>query len=308
MELVVIVMPIFLSIFMGKIIHLYLVKSDQAWQEINKIAYWLLFPCFLFSKISTLDLNISNLSSYTGALLVGFFGALLSAYLLSKISSINTAALTSVLQGAGRHNTFIGLAISVQLFGSIGASIGIIATATLVPISNLVLVTLMVILVKKNSKNNQIAIIIEIFRNPIIVAILLGFLVNFLGLSGDPIFYELTHILGLASLPIILLCVGANIKISGLSQHSKPVLISVFTKMIVFPLLTFWICLLFELSQQMTIIAVIFAACPTSPSSFPLAKQLGGDASLMSTIISLQTLLSVLSIPLTVIIATHFYH
>jgi malonate transporter len=307
MELVVIVMPIFLSIFIGKIIRLYLVKSNEAWLEINKIAYWLLFPCFLFSKISTLDLNINHLSGYIYALIVGFFIALISAYFFAKINSIKAAALTSILQGAGRHNTFIGLSISVQLFGSIGASIGIIATAILVPLSNFILVTLMVILLKKNSRNSQIAIIIEIFRNPIIISILLGFLVNFLGLSGDPVFYELTHILGLASLPVILLCVGANIKLSGLSQHSKPILISLVSKMILFPLSTFWACQLFDLSQQMTIIAVIFAACPTSPSSFPLAKQLGGDASLMSTIISLQTLLSVVSIPLTVLIATYFY-
>ncbi len=43
---------------------------------------------------------------------------------------------------------------------------------------------------------------------------------------------------------------------------------------------------------------IIFAAMPTAPSSFILSRQLGGDTRLMASIITFQTLLSVLSLSL----------
>jgi predicted permease len=44
--------------------------------------------------------------------------------------------------------------------------------------------------------------------------------------------------------------------------------------------------------------AILLAALPTATSSYILARQLGGDAPLMAAIISGQTLLAVVSIPL----------
>ena len=44
--------------------------------------------------------------------------------------------------------------------------------------------------------------------------------------------------------------------------------------------------------------AMIFAIAPTGAASYPLAKQMGGDAPLMATLISLQTLISVVTMPL----------
>ena len=52
----------------------------------------------------------------------------------------------------------------------------------------------------------------------------------------------------------------------------------------------------FELEIQMISILVLFAVLPTAPSSFILARQLGGNIGLMSSIITIQTLLSMIFI------------
>ena len=52
----------------------------------------------------------------------------------------------------------------------------------------------------------------------------------------------------------------------------------------------------FGLETQMISILVLFAILPTAPSAFILARQFGGNVSLMSSIITIQTLLSVLFI------------
>ncbi len=45
-------------------------------------------------------------------------------------------------------------------------------------------------------------------------------------------------------------------------------------------------------------VALLFAALPTATSAYILARQLGGDAELMAAIITGQTLLAMLTLPL----------
>ena len=45
-------------------------------------------------------------------------------------------------------------------------------------------------------------------------------------------------------------------------------------------------------------VALLFAALPTATSAYILARQLGGDAELMAALITGQTLLAMLSLPL----------
>jgi malonate transporter len=49
---------------------------------------------------------------------------------------------------------------------------------------------------------------------------------------------------------------------------------------------------------------VLFAALPGSPLSYILAKQLGGDTSLMSSIITVQTGISMVSLPVVIALVT----
>jgi hypothetical protein len=44
-------------------------------------------------------------------------------------------------------------------------------------------------------------------------------------------------------------------------------------------------------------VAVLFNALPTAPTAYILAKQLGGDASLMASLITWQTLVSLITLP-----------
>lgn len=62
------------------------------------------------------------------------------------------------------------------------------------------------------------------------------------------------------------------------------------------PLFAYLIGTFLALSPILLAIVVIFSAMPTAPSAFILARQLGGDTRLMASIITFQTLLSVLTL------------
>jgi predicted permease len=61
------------------------------------------------------------------------------------------------------------------------------------------------------------------------------------------------------------------------------------------PLLILSFAYIFSLNEMMIAILVLFASTPTAPSAFVLARQLGGDLKLMSAVISVQTLISILT-------------
>jgi len=56
--------------------------------------------------------------------------------------------------------------------------------------------------------------------------------------------------------------------------------------------------ILLEANSLITEVLIIIAAQPTASSAYILARQLGGNTTLMANIISSQTLLAILSIPL----------
>jgi predicted permease len=59
-----------------------------------------------------------------------------------------------------------------------------------------------------------------------------------------------------------------------------------------------WItCRTLNLDTMSASVALLFAALPGSPAAYILARQLGGDSLLMASIITVQTPLSMVTIP-----------
>jgi predicted permease len=72
--------------------------------------------------------------------------------------------------------------------------------------------------------------------------------------------------------------------------------------MLVFPLAILILAQHFQIGIVPTSVAMIYGSAATATSSYTLARQMGGDAPLAATIVTLQTLLSFLTIPLAIFI------
>jgi predicted permease len=64
------------------------------------------------------------------------------------------------------------------------------------------------------------------------------------------------------------------------------------------PLLAMALSPLLGLNSQAQAVLVLFAAMPTATSAYILSRQLGGDAPLMAAVITAQTLVAMLTLPL----------
>ena len=182
--------------------------------------------------------------------------------------------------------------------GKPGLQVAVLGSALLVPVVNVTVVTLLSARLGGQGRG----LLADLVRNPLIVAIALGAAFNLAGLGEVPVLHECARILGAAALPIMLLCVGANLKLRGLSVSVSRIAIASFSKFLVFPAVVLGLLALAPLDPVTAETALIFAALPTGVAAYTLARQMGGDAPLMAAIITVQTLLSFFTLPLTLMI------
>ena len=104
---------------------------------------------------------------------------------------------------------------------------------------------------------------------------------------------------------MLLLCVGASIRISVLRAHSAALVLAVLAKLLVLPVIMMLVGSTLGLDKDVLLVLAVLAVSPTATSSFTLAQELGGDAPLMAEIITVQTLVAAVGIPACVLLMTH---
>lgn len=307
-EIVFAIAPIFILIVLGNLLRRNGIPSIEFWNQNDKLVYWVLFPALLFVTTSTLELSGDLFGSYALVILAGFGAAALFGILSTWAFKLPGTVGSSVLQGCARHNTFIALAIAEALFGLEGLAMAALVTAVLIPITNVVVVALMVGMLP-HDPNRSIAgaIARDLARNPLLLSVVLGIAANLSGVGFVPVLHDTLGILAAAALPIVLLCIGANLRVKEMRASGMPTLLSMVGKFVVFPLAMFGAIVLTGLEGTPALIAMIFACVPTAASGFTLARQMGGDAPLAAAIVTLQTALSFVSLPLAIVLFGDYF-
>ena len=301
-QIFLLVSPVFLLIILGNFLRRIKVPDISFWEINDKLCYWVLIPALLFHYISQINLSSEMLYSYSIIIYVGFFIAILTVLILGKLLGYPPERWTSILQGAVRQNAFIALAITGSLFGDEGLKIASIFMLIYVPSINIIIVTTMVMNFgqsKKNASNNEfITVFAELSKNPFILAMITGLIFSIIQSEKLKVIIDTSGLLGSAALPIMLLTIGAKIKVRDLALTITPIIISNFLKLLALPLIAFFVANYLGLSEIEVIVAVIFAAVPTAVSSHTLARQFGADDQLMTSIITTQVILSFVTIPI----------
>lgn len=303
-EIQYLIAPIFVLIVLGHLLRRGGIPNTEFWNLNDRLVYWVLMPSLLFYKTSTIELSFNLIGSFATVVLGAFACAFVFSLVVSKVARRTGPVSSSIMQGASRHNTFIALAVAESLYGLDGLALAALVTAVLIPVTNLTVVPTMVILLDRDKEQKSGGMLLhiaqELVRNPLLIAVALGISANLSGIGTIPVLHETTRIIGSAALPIVLMCVGANIRLRAMQASTLPVLISSLGKLIIFPLVIVVLSQMIGLTEQETFIAVIFGAVPTAAGAYTLARQMGGDAPLMAAIVTIQTCLSFITLPLTI--------
>jgi predicted permease len=144
------------------------------------------------------------------------------------------------------------------------------------------------------------AIAMTVVRNPLIWACVIGIVINVLHIPLPRIWHAVADALGNSSLAIGLLVTGAGLRLEGLFRLSLAATLGVVFKLLLMPALAVALAIAFGLSGPNLVIVTACAAVPSSPSAYVLARQMGGDAPLLAQIITLQTILAAITMPVAI--------
>lgn len=290
-------LPVFGVVVVGFVLKRLDFPGSAFWPYADRLTYFVLFPALLIEKLAPADLQRPELLPMTAVLIIviGVVSILIS--LIKPLTPWSNPSYTSVLQGSIRPNTYVGLAGASALFGPEGLAITAIAMASVIPWVNIISVLGFARWVPRGAPGLN-GVLRSILTNPLIIGCAIGLGLNFSGLGLMWGLDRLIAIPGQAALPMGLLSVGAGLQTRALGERIGPLALSSAAKLLVLPVAAYAFCTIFSVEGLVRGVVVLYASLPCSVSSYTLAAELGGDRELVAAIITLQTLLAMLTIPL----------
>ncbi len=289
--------PVFGLIVVGAILRPIGPIGEDGWRGIELITYWLLLPALLVLKLGGTDLTGYEI----GPMVAAMAGAVLIVtgflVLIRRASGIGAAAYTSVIQGAIRQNTYIGIAAAGALYGPDGVALAAVGIAAVIPLVNALSVWFLTRMIGDKPAGLGV-VLASMAKNPIIIACLLGIALNASGIGLHELVADGLDLLGRGALALGLLAVGAGLRFSALRTGWAPLLLSNLLKLVAVPALTLALAGPLGLSGVALQVAVLFNALPSSASSYVFARALGGDHALMAAILTTQVAMAAVTLPL----------
>ena len=299
-------LPVFLLIVLGFVLKRILMRLDTQWHGLERLTYYVLFPTLLIQTLVQADLSSVPVAGVGGALLLAALVMSLLCLALRPLFSrwkIDGPAFTSIFQGATRWQTFVALAVASNLFGHTGLALASVAMVAIIPLVNVLSVWVLAQYASPEKQSAR-AIVLTVVQNPLIWACAIGLAVNVTHLPLPKLWHDVADALGRSSLGIGLLVTGAGLHLEGLLRPSLAASVSVFLKLVLMPVLGVVLALWFGISGSSLVIVAVCSAVPTSSSAYVLARQMGGDAPLLAQIITLQTILAAITMPIAIALVT----
>jgi predicted permease len=296
--------PIGLIILLGYLLNRYKIAGPEIWSAIEHICFYILFPFLMVSTLATANLTDLPVTNYVIVLIgaaIGMSLLLLASRPLMAYFGVSGPAFTSLFQGATRWHGFMALAVVGALYGNDGVALVALAIGILVPLLNMATVLVLSIWGENASTPSARSVLVRMTRNPLIIACAVGLALNF---TGIPLFiFNAIEIIGDGGLGLAMLAVGAGLQIERISRTKWLLAVGVLIRLVGMPMLVIGLSWLVGLDGLPRTIAIIAGAVPTASTAYVMARQMGGDAQLMANIVTIQVMLSAITLPLFIYIA-----
>jgi malonate transporter len=300
-------LPIFALIVTGSLLRQTNFITESQWAGFERVTYFVLFPAVLIDTLVRADLTSvpflrMGLTLIASILVMAVLLLLLKPF-LEKLFKINGPAFTSVFQGATRWNSFVALAMASALFGKEGATLAAVSVAAMIPLLNILAVSVLA----RYASAKQLTVkgfFKTLISNPFMWSCMIGIVINASGLTLPKIVMTYTDMLGKASLSAGLLVVGAGLDLTRLKSPHPGMVVSSVLRLFGMPVLGFMMAQALGVGGVALGVVILSTAVPTASGAYMLARQMGGDAVLMAEILTYQTVVSMLTLPLALYVLT----
>ncbi|WED29515.1 AEC family transporter [Vibrio sp. DW001] len=282
---------------LGYLIRRQMKLQESFWNDLSKLTYYVFTPALLISSLANKPLQgVPWVSIAVTLMIVLLVSSLLLVIWQLFIRPIDLPSFTSVFQGGVRFNSFVALAIVINLFGDLGIVAAALSVSVIIITVN-ILCLLVFSLIDKELRSWR-KLLSNLMLNPLILGCVIGLAINFNSVALPIVIDSTLSMLGQCALPLALLAIGAALNFQE-SRHSKEiVVIASIIQLLVKPVLTIVLARFMGLEGTTLAVVVIMMAVPTAPSAYILSRQLGGNSQAMASIITSQTVLAFITLPL----------
>ncbi len=301
-SVILVIAPVFALIFVGFILRRIEFPGPGFWPISERLTYFVLLPALLVQGLSGKSIQADGLP-LAGAVLCAVLGVALVVRFLWPLLKLDAPSYTSVFQGSFRPNTYVGMSIASVLLGPDWMTLSAVALLAMIPVINVICV-LTLSRHGNGGGGGFLRVLRELAKNPLIIACLVGLFMDVGHLSFPRIVNDFLGILGRAALPMGLLAAGAGLCFQKIDGGKRSLVVSSLLHLVVLPAAAAGLCRLFGGDSAAILTAVIYTAIPVSVSSYILARQMGGDHRLMAQIITFQTLISMVTLPVALVVLT----
>ena len=295
-----VIIPVFLIIGFGYCAVWTKLFSEETIDGLMKFTQNFAIPVLLFDAIAKVDLlNVFDLSLFlsfylgaTAGFLIGFLG---SRYLFGRPIEDSVAIGFCCLFS---NTVMLGLPITERAYGTDALQYNFAIVSIHAPFCYFLGITVMELVKssEKSIKKNIFVILKAMFSNALVVGIVLGFIVNILGLSiADTIQASIDMITAVA-LPAALFGMGGILYQYRPEGDAGPILMICVVSLILHPIVVWLTGTKFNLNDAQMRSAVITAAMAPGINTYVFANMYERARRVASTGVLLSTILSIVTV------------
>ena len=288
-------LPIFLIMVLGW----FLMRIGLFTKEFNKVADKYVFkvalPVLLFKDIATADIRSDFNLTFVLFCMITTTIMFLAIWGLSYIFIKDKTQVGAFAQASARGSAAVlGIAFINNIYGNSGmAPLMIVSAVPLYNILSVIILTFSADMGKGVNKGENIKkACLNVIKNPIIIGIFLGLPFSIFGISIPQIPLKAVTSIAQTATPIALLVVGAGFEGAKAIKKIKLTAIATFIKLVLLPLIFFPFAIAFGFRGSELVAILIMLGSPTTVTCYIMAKNMGNDEVLSSSIVVMATLLS----------------
>lgn len=289
------IVPIFIVIGLGYTLER---RLQIEIKSVSRTILYALAPCLVFSSLVKSTISGGEFWRIASFEILATLGVALVAWGVARALRFDRAMesaflLATIFVNAGNY----GLSVNQLAFGDEALARAIIYFV----VSSLLINTTGVYLASRGKAGAGEALL-NVFKVPIVYAVLLAVLVKLINLSvtGSPVF-KAVEMVGRGAIPLMLLLLGMQLAKTRVAQGMRTAGLAAFIRLAVAPIIAFSLAKLLGLTGPTLQACVVEASMPTAVTTAVLAIEFDARPEFVTSVIFLSTLAS--PITLTLIIA-----
>ncbi|HHU89807.1 MAG TPA: AEC family transporter [Clostridiaceae bacterium] len=290
-----VIFPIFFMVALGYLIREFKLVTESGFSMFSRVTFYIFIPALLFVNIYKSDLTSSFNVRLTAYAIISFFIMCIILYFIIPRIIKDKWDQPVVMQGIYRGNFIIyGMCIVQTIYPDTDMGMVALLSAVIVPLYSVV--TVLLFEMYSDKKNNRKDLLFNVIKSPMVFSGVLGMFFLITRLEIPELLLNQIESVSKLGTPVALLCLGGTFKIQEMRQHKKPLMVTCIGRLIIVPMVFISVAILMGIRGMELATIMALNAAPVAASSFPMARELGGNAKLAGEIVVVTSLLSIATV------------